>query len=73
MDYEIIMSVVRDQLKRHYNIHQYWVQVDLQDLSTFDSQLAAKLCALPAEYLPLVSHPISKHDMVKYSHTHCGW
>lgn len=43
----------RDQLKRHYNLRQYWVQVDLEDLSSFDSQLADNLLRLPAEYLPL--------------------
>lgn len=45
----------RDQLKRHYNLRQYWMDVDLQDLLTFDAQLADKLMKLPAEYLPLVS------------------
>lgn len=44
----------RDQLKRHYNLGQYWLQVDLEDLSSFDAQLADKLSRLPAEYLPMV-------------------
>ncbi|XP_064403008.1 DNA replication licensing factor mcm5-like [Halichondria panicea] len=43
----------RDQLKRHYNLRQYWMQVDLEDLSSFDSQLADKLSRSPSEYLPL--------------------
>ena len=46
---------LRDQLKRHYNLRKYWIEVDLQDLLTFDSQLADKLIKLPAEFLPLVS------------------
>lgn len=45
----------RDQLKRHYNLAHYWLQVDLEDLSSFDSQLADKLVRSPSEYLPLVS------------------
>ncbi len=44
----------RDQLKRHYNLAHYWLQVDLEDLSSFDSQLADKLGRSPSEYLPLV-------------------
>ena len=44
----------RDQLKRHYNLRQYWLEVDLQDLASFDAQLAEKLSKVPAEYLPLV-------------------
>ncbi len=45
----------RDQLKRHYNLGQYWIQIDIDDLSSFDSKLADKLIRLPAEYLPLVT------------------
>lgn len=47
--------VLREQLKRHYNLGQYKVSVALEDLSSFDAQLADKLTRLPAEYLPLVS------------------
>ena len=48
----------RDQLKRHYNLGQYWLQVDLEDLSSFDALLADKLSRLPAEYLPMVRQPL---------------
>jgi len=44
-----------DQLKRHYNLGQYYLEVDLQDLTSFDEQLADKLTKSPAEFLPLVS------------------
>jgi len=43
----------RDQLKRHYNLGQYYLEVDLQDLTSFDEQLADKLAKSPAEFLPL--------------------
>lgn len=49
----------RDQLQRHYNLGQYWLQVDLEDLSSFDSQLSDKLNKSPAEYLPLVSYSLA--------------
>ncbi|XP_068681579.1 DNA replication licensing factor mcm5-like [Montipora foliosa] len=43
----------RDQLKRHYNLGQYYLEVDLQDLTSYDEQLADKLTKNPAEFLPL--------------------
>lgn len=43
----------RDQLKRHYNLGQYYLEVDLQDLTSFDELLADKLTKSPAEFLPL--------------------
>lgn len=43
----------RDQLKRHYNLGQYYLEVDLQDLISYDEQLADKLTKNPAEFLPL--------------------
>lgn len=48
-----------DQLKRHYNLGQYYLEVDLQDLTSFDEQLADKLTKSPAEFLPLVSSILS--------------
>ncbi|EDO48453.1 predicted protein [Nematostella vectensis] len=43
----------RDQLKQHYNLGQYYLEVDLEDLSSFDENLADKLRKNPSEYLPL--------------------
>ena len=48
------MITIRDQLKRHYNLRQFWLEVDLEDLSSFDAQLADKLCRQPSEYISLV-------------------
>ena len=55
-----------DQLKRHYNLGQYYLEVDLQDLTSFDEQLADKLTKSPAEFLPLVSRYLFQ---VRF----CGW
>ncbi|XP_064623136.1 DNA replication licensing factor mcm5-A-like [Lineus longissimus] len=43
----------RDQLKRHYNLGHYWLEVDLQDLASFDETLAEKVLKNPSEHLPL--------------------
>lgn len=43
----------RDQLKRNYNLGQYYLEVDFQDLTSYDEQLADKLSKSPAEFLPL--------------------
>lgn len=51
----ILSSSFSDQLKRHYNLGQFYLEVDLQDLTSFDEQLADKLTKSPAEFLPLVS------------------
>ncbi|XP_035205917.1 DNA replication licensing factor mcm5-B-like [Stegodyphus dumicola] len=43
----------RDQLKQHYNLRQYWIEVSLEDLASFDEVLGEKLNKQPTEYLPL--------------------
>ncbi|RWS31678.1 DNA replication licensing factor mcm5-A-like protein [Leptotrombidium deliense] len=43
----------REQLKNHYNINQYWVEVSIEDLSAFDEELANKVLRSPSETLPL--------------------
>lgn len=68
----------RDQLKRHYNLGQYWLQVELEDLSSFDAMLADRLTRLPSEYLPLVSRPararralfVSRYSSRFFNHLH---
>ena len=44
----------RDQLRRHYNLGKFTLEVDLQDLSAYDELLANKLKNSPGEYMPLV-------------------
>ncbi|KFW93813.1 DNA replication licensing factor MCM5, partial [Phalacrocorax carbo] len=44
----------RDDLKRHYNLNQYWVEVEMEDLASFDEDLADYLYKQPAEHLQLL-------------------
>ncbi|KAH7972068.1 hypothetical protein HPB52_006162 [Rhipicephalus sanguineus] len=44
----------RDQLKQHYNMGQYWLEVAMEDISSFDEVLADKLSKQPTEHLPLL-------------------
>uniref|UniRef100_UPI00398F767A DNA replication licensing factor MCM5 n=1 Tax=Pristiophorus japonicus TaxID=55135 RepID=UPI00398F767A len=44
----------RDELKRHYNLGEYWIVVSLEDLSSFDEDLADSLLKQPSEHLPLL-------------------
>ncbi|XP_052769415.1 DNA replication licensing factor mcm5-like [Mya arenaria] len=43
----------RDELKRHYNLGEYYLEVEIEDVSSFDEALAEKLYKLPAQHLPL--------------------
>lgn len=43
----------RDALKRNYNLGQYWVEFNLEDLAAFDESLAEKIYKQPTEYLPI--------------------
>eukprot|EP00112_Aurelia_sp_Birch-Aquarium-sp1_P012363 Seg260.5 transcript_id=Seg260.5/GoldUCD/mRNA.D3Y31 product="DNA replication licensing factor mcm5-A" protein_id=Seg260.5/GoldUCD/D3Y31 len=43
----------RDQLKQHYNLGECYLEVDINDLSSYDELLADKLIKNPSEYLPL--------------------
>ncbi|KAH0616946.1 hypothetical protein JD844_028446 [Phrynosoma platyrhinos] len=44
----------RDDLKRHYNLGQYWIEVEMEDLASFDEDLADYLYKQPAEHLQLL-------------------
>ncbi|KAB0400333.1 hypothetical protein E2I00_010429, partial [Balaenoptera physalus] len=43
----------RDELKRHYNLGEYWIEVEVEDLASFDEDLADYLYKQPAEHLQL--------------------
>lgn len=49
----------RDELKRHYNLGEYWIEVEMEDLASFDEDLADYLYKQPAEHLQLVSGTLS--------------
>ncbi|CAK9808671.1 DNA replication licensing factor Mcm5 [Anthophora plagiata] len=44
----------RDTLKRNYNLGQYWVDINLEDLAAFDESLAEKVYKHPTEYIPIL-------------------
>lgn len=44
----------RDELKRHYNLGEYWIEVEMEDLASFDEDLADSLYKQPAEHLELL-------------------
>lgn len=43
----------RDALKRNYNLRQFYLEVNIEDVGSFDETLADKLYKQPAEYLPI--------------------
>merc|ERR1711981_140700 len=43
----------RDNLRRNYALRQFWINVNLEDLASFDESLADKLYKAPTDYLPL--------------------
>ncbi|KAL0269113.1 UNVERIFIED_CONTAM: hypothetical protein PYX00_006948 [Menopon gallinae] len=43
----------RDTLKRNYNLKQYYLQIDLRDLASFDEAMAEKIYKQPTEHLPV--------------------
>lgn len=45
----------RDTLKRNYNIGQYWLEVNIEDLASFNENLADKFYKEPTEHHPIVS------------------
>lgn len=49
----------RDELKRHYNLGEYWIEVEMEDLASFDEDLADFLYKQPTEHLQLVSGTLS--------------
>ncbi len=52
----VCFFLIRDELKRHYTLGEYWVEVEMEDLASFDEDLSDCLYKLPTENLPLVSH-----------------
>ena len=43
----------RDALKRNYALHQYWININLEDVASFDEALADKLYKAPSDFIPL--------------------
>lgn len=43
----------RDTLKRNYNQKLYYLEVNIEDVGSFDENLADKLYKQPSEHLPI--------------------
>lgn len=43
----------RDALKSNYNLQNYWLEINIEDLSSFDDTLADQLYKNPGDLLPL--------------------
>lgn len=52
----VFLFSIRDELKRHYTLGDYWVEVEMEDLASFDEDLSDCLYKLPTENLPLVKY-----------------
>lgn len=52
--HEFFFVHFRDELKRHYTLGEYWIEVEMEDLASFDEDLSDCLYKLPSENLPLV-------------------
>lgn len=50
----LLKNSTRDELKRHYTLGEYWLEVEMEDLASFDEDLSDCLYKLPTENLPLV-------------------
>lgn len=48
------MAFSRDTLKRNYNLRQYYLEVNIEDVGSFDENLADKLYKQPSEHLPIL-------------------
>lgn len=53
--FHLYLNSTRDELKRHYTLGEYWLEVEMEDLASFDEDLSDCLYKLPTENLPLVS------------------
>lgn len=61
----------RDQLKRHYSLQEYFLEVDLEDLTHYDTALAEKLTKQPTDLLPLVSVSVLLLFIIRSLRGHC--
>ena len=50
----LIVIIYRDALKQQYNLGQYFLEVSIEDISSFNEMLAHILQKQPSDNLPLV-------------------
>lgn len=51
--YYFSYTFFRDTLKRNYNLGQYFLEVNIEDVGSFDENLADKLYKQPTEHLTI--------------------
>lgn len=44
----------RDNLKKNYNLEQYYLEINIEDLGSYDDSLADKITKQPSEHLPIM-------------------
>lgn len=66
LDFLMLVFFYRDQLKKNYNLRNYFLEVDLDDLAHYDPDLSEKLYNFPSEHLPLVNYFLSKCSKLTY-------
>ncbi|TRY62701.1 hypothetical protein TCAL_00323 [Tigriopus californicus] len=50
----------RDVLKSNYNLQNYWLEINIEDLSSFDETLADQLYKNPGDLLPLFEEAVTE-------------
>jgi hypothetical protein len=53
-NFNLFLWNFRDALKQQYNLGQYFLEVSIEDIPSFDELLAHKLQKQPSDNLPLV-------------------
>ena len=48
-----VQYIYRDELRRHYNLGQYFIEIDLGHLASYNDELADLIYQCPAEHIPL--------------------
>jgi hypothetical protein len=54
----------RDILRRNYNTGQYWLEIQMNDLTLFDETLGDILERRPADYIGIVSEMIDMSGII---------
>lgn len=58
--FSLLTYFVRDALKRNYNLGQYYLEVIIEDVGSFDDNLADKLYKQPSEHLPIFEEAVTE-------------
>ena len=59
-------SCCRDTLKRHYNLGYNYLEVNVNDVASYDAGLAENILKSPTEYLPIVSFILTSSPSIDH-------